>query len=145
MVWGKQLAHSAHSGARPPHQLSRQVSQEDKGPLPQLPRPPPSPAIRLWGGEGDPEPPSGPGSGSRPGPVVLSGPRVQPEDLGGEESHLDPPGPVAENRKIPLNRRISGPPNVKASRTTPEVKDHGPTLRHTQPAPQTQGSEDHDP
>lgn len=45
-MWGKQLAHSAHSGARPPHQLSRQVSQEDKGPPPPAAAPPPTRATR---------------------------------------------------------------------------------------------------
>lgn len=49
-MWGKQLAHKAHSGARPPHQLSRQVSQEDKGPPPPAAAPPPSRATRLGGG-----------------------------------------------------------------------------------------------
>lgn len=51
-MWGKQLAHSAHSGARPPHQLSRQVSQEDKGPPPPAAAPPPTRATRCGGGQG---------------------------------------------------------------------------------------------
>lgn len=50
VMWGKQLAHSTHSGARPPHQLSRQVSQEDKGPPPPAAAPPPTRATRCGGG-----------------------------------------------------------------------------------------------
>lgn len=52
VMWGKQLTHSAHSGARPPHQLSRQVSQEDKGPPPPAAAPPPTRATRCGAGGG---------------------------------------------------------------------------------------------
>jgi hypothetical protein len=48
--------------ARPPYQLSRQVSQEDKGPPPPAAAPPPSPGLRRWG-QG---PPSWPGAGAPP-------------------------------------------------------------------------------
>lgn len=52
VMWGKQLAHSAHSGARPPHQLSRQVSQEDKGPPSPSCRAPSYPGHQVRGGGG---------------------------------------------------------------------------------------------
>lgn len=56
-------------GARPPHQLSRQVSQEDKGPLPPAAASPPSPGPRRWGSRAalmarGREPPSAPSARS---------------------------------------------------------------------------------
>lgn len=63
---GKAAGPQCSLGARPPHQLSRQVSQEDKGPLPQLPCPlPPGHQV-----EGELETPSG---REPPWPGVLSG------------------------------------------------------------------------
>lgn len=103
-MWGKQLAHSAHSGARPPHQLSRQVSQEDKGPPPPAAAPPPTRATRCGGGAG--------GGQSRPGPGLLPGPRTQLGYLAGAKSHPDPPGPSVRFAN-PLHRRISVSPKFR--------------------------------
>jgi hypothetical protein len=123
---GKAAGHSAHSGARPPHQLSRQVSQEDKGPPPPAAAPPPSPATRLGGG--DQNRPLARGSRSRPGPGVLQGPRTQPGCLRGEESHPDPLGPVGQIPKNSSTGEPRCPPNLGTSRSAPKVKDRDSTL-----------------
>lgn len=101
-MWGKQLAHSAHSGARPPHQLSRQVSQEDKGPPPPAAAPPPTRATRCGAGGGA-EPPWAWSECSR-----TLGPSWG--YLAGEKSIQAPWVRFAN----PLHRRISVSPNLEA-------------------------------